>query len=91
MEVIAVRTLTVDGVTYQPGEPVKGLPADKAAQLVAQRWLRQEREKTQEYVATRSFPLKGKIMERGKRIRVSSLTPDKLHQLLEQRYLEPAV
>jgi hypothetical protein len=90
MEVIALRPLTIDGKTYKAGDSVMGLSPEKAGQLVAQRQLRLKHEATQKYVALRTFTVKGRVVNRGDMFQVRKMSPDKLHQLLEQRYLEPA-
>ena len=90
MEVVATRPLSVDGRDYRAGDTVKGLSEGKVTQLLAQRQLKTKGEGLQEYVALRSFEIGGKSIALGQRVRVSKLSTDKLHQLLEQRYLEPA-
>lgn len=90
MEVIAVRPLTIDGKSYSVGDAISGLPPDKIAQLVAQRQLKPKDEGSREYVALRSFSIRDKKISRGQIVKVSRLSTVKLHQLLEQRYLEPA-
>lgn len=90
MEVIAVRPLTIEGKDYKPGDTVNGLSEGKIAQLLAQRQLKVKNEGLHVYVALRSFTINGKKIERGQRVKVSKLSTEKLHQLLEQRYLEPA-
>jgi hypothetical protein len=90
MEVCAVRQLRIGDRTFKAGEVVTGLPADKVSQLVAQRQLRIKDVEAREYMVLRRFPIGAKTYERGMKIRVKSLSHDKLHQLLEQRYLEPA-
>jgi hypothetical protein len=90
MEVIATRPLTINGTTYQPGDLIRGLSADKAAQLVAQRRVTSTEARNTDYTVSRTFTIKGKQYSRGQRIKVTKLPADKLHQLLEHRYLEPA-
>lgn len=91
MEVVATRPLSIDGKDYMAGDAVKGLSEGKVAQLLAQRQLRAGNEGLREYVALRSFEIGGKSVALGQRVRVSKLSTDKLHQLLEQRYLEPVL
>ena len=89
MEVIAIRSFSVDGVAYKVGDVVPGLSPEKVAQLVAQRWLRQKDEKAREYTVLRPLTIGGKSFTRGQRVRVSKLSPIKLAQFLENRILEP--
>ena len=90
MEVIAIRPLTIEGKDYKPGDSIVGLSEGKIAQLAAQRQLKLKGEGSREYVALRSFVINGKPIVMGQRVKVSKLSTEKLHQLLEQRYLEPA-
>lgn len=90
MEVIALRSLTIDGTTYQAGDAVKGLSPEKAGQLIEQRWLRQKTVRGMEYVVIRALTIKGKTYTRGQRVKVTTLPSAKLAQFLEQRILEPA-
>lgn len=89
MEVCAVRQLRIGDRIFKAGEVVTDLPADKITQLVAQRHLRPKGEGTREYVALRRFSIGEKTYEMGTKLKVSKLSPGKLSQMLEQRYLEP--
>jgi len=90
MGVVANRVVTIGGKTYQAGDPVTGLSPDKESQLCAQRWLRSTDVKGAEYVVLRPITLKGKTFTRGQRVKVTSLSAEKMSQFLENRILEPA-
>lgn len=89
MEVIAVRSMTVNGRNYAPGDPIVDLPADKRAQLIAQRWVRAKDEQVQQYTMLRNCTIGGKTYVRGQKVKVTKLTSQKLAQMLENRWLEP--
>ena len=90
MGVVANRRITIGGKTYQVGDQVTGLQPEKESQLVAQRWLRSTDVKGAEYLVLRPVTLKGKTFVRGQKVKVTSLTSEKLSQFLENRILEPA-
>lgn len=89
MEVIAIRAFMINGMAYKVGDTVPGLSPEKAAQLVAQRWLRQKDERAREYTVLRPFSVGERVLSRGQKVKVAKLSPGKLAQFLEQRILEP--
>ena len=91
MAMVARRTVSLGGRTYQAGDPVttRGLSSDKIQQLIAQRVLVDTRRHAPEScVALRDLAIAGRTYARGEFVDVRRLAPDKLSQLLEHRMLD---
>jgi hypothetical protein len=93
---VALRAMTIQGHTYQSGDPVDvtGWAPGKVEQLTSHRMLRDTETDAAlapyGYVALRTFQAGSHSYTRGQMVDVSGLTPIKRGQLLESRYLEPA-
>lgn len=89
MAFVSTRMQTIGGKAFKRGQvvPTELLTSEKASQLVGVRRLRETTPKRVKYVALRSFL----GYKRGDLVNVSKFEQTKLSQMLEQRFLEPAI
>lgn len=93
MKLVAKRPVRIAGRDFAKGDevPIALIGSDsKINQLIGQRILDAVDGIKPAYVALRAMTIRKRPYKRGDRIRSKDLTPAKIAQLLELRYLEPA-